>query len=266
MTAGRPMIFETPTAEARILGTSIRLAVLPSKEKDKDAETSLEVTKGKVELKRLSDGAVTEVVAGQFAIAAASVDLKPRKAFPAVVRIDFGPADQAPLPGWLRDSGEVYDPARGYGWDGAKDGQFIAVWQNPGRGPETRVHGRMTALRAGALKPEEWPKATSIAAGWDEASETWRIGLPNGLYKVTVCVGDATFEQGPHVVAVNGRYVWRGVLTKAPRPLFLEESFPVDVKNGELKMTVGGLPGLKPSVDGSLDTILNFIVIERLSK
>lgn len=263
---GRPMVFETPTAEARILGTSIRLAVVPAKDKNRDAETTLEVTKGKVELKRLSDGAVTEVVEGQFAIAAAAVDLKPRKAFPALVRIDFGPADQPTLPGWLRDSGEVYDPARGYGWDGAKDGRFIAEWQNPGRGSETRVHGRMTAVRAAGLKPEDWPKATSVIAGWGEASETWRMEVPNGSYKVTVCVGDHTFEQGPHVVSVNGRPVWPvPPLTKPGRHSFVEDEVIVDVKNGELRMTVGGL-ATKPSDDGSLDTILNFIVIERMSK
>lgn len=261
---GRPMIFETPTAEARILGTSIRLAVLPGK----SPETTLEVAEGKVELKRLSDGATTEVSAGQFAIAAAGVDLKPGKTFPAVVRINFGPADTVLPAGWLNDSGQSYDAARGYGWDGIKDGRFIAFWKNPNGSTEERRHGRTTALRPNGLKPEDLPfKATSVVAGWGEALETWWMPVPNGLYRVRVCVGDQGFEQGPHVVALNGRYLWPSPPVTRPNRNngFLEGVVDLEVRNGELRMTVGGLP-VKPSVDGSMDTILNYIVIERLSK
>jgi ferric-dicitrate binding protein FerR (iron transport regulator) len=66
--AGQAMVFVTPHAEARVLGTKLTLSVSAS-------ETRLEVKEGRVKLTRLSDLASTEVAAGQFAVA--SEALKP---------------------------------------------------------------------------------------------------------------------------------------------------------------------------------------------
>ncbi|RPH41064.1 MAG: hypothetical protein EHM91_10450, partial [Planctomycetota bacterium] len=63
---GRPLLFITPHAEARVLGTKLTLTVGPS-------ETRLEVREGRVKLTRLSDNASVEVTAGQFAIASDAV-------------------------------------------------------------------------------------------------------------------------------------------------------------------------------------------------
>lgn len=71
---GRPMVVSTPQAEARVVGTRLRLAVDPNAA----GATRLEVDEGKVGLTRTSDGASLEISAGSFAIAAKGVPLVAR--------------------------------------------------------------------------------------------------------------------------------------------------------------------------------------------
>jgi ferric-dicitrate binding protein FerR (iron transport regulator) len=66
-----PMRFLSAHAEATVLGTTLRLIV-------DEASTRLEVTGGRVRLKRLSDGKAVEVTAGYFAVAATGVELVAR--------------------------------------------------------------------------------------------------------------------------------------------------------------------------------------------
>jgi hypothetical protein len=63
--AGRPMIFQTPLAEAVVLGTRLRLSITAE-------ATKLEVLEGRVRLLRPSDKASVEVRAGFQAVARAS--------------------------------------------------------------------------------------------------------------------------------------------------------------------------------------------------
>lgn len=63
--AGAPMLFATPTADARVLGTELLLSAAA------DA-TRLEVRSGKVRLTRREDGAFADVAAGQFTVAPAA--------------------------------------------------------------------------------------------------------------------------------------------------------------------------------------------------
>jgi hypothetical protein len=67
----RPLIIATPQARAKVLGTRFRLAA-------RSASTWLEVAAGAVELTRRSDQRAVRVVAGQFAVAAAGVELASR--------------------------------------------------------------------------------------------------------------------------------------------------------------------------------------------
>jgi hypothetical protein len=71
--ADHPMIFLTPHAEARVLGTTLRLVVDPGD----SGSTRLEVEEGKVRLTR-ADGKAAEVPAGHFAVAATGVDPRAR--------------------------------------------------------------------------------------------------------------------------------------------------------------------------------------------
>jgi ferric-dicitrate binding protein FerR (iron transport regulator) len=73
----QPMIFVTPQAEARVLGTTFTLMATTS-------ATRLEVSEGKVKLTRKSDDTTVKVPAGYYAIAATNAELA---ALPATGRI-----------------------------------------------------------------------------------------------------------------------------------------------------------------------------------
>lgn len=77
---GRPMIVGTPHAEARVLGTTLKLEVL----RGKLEWTRLDVTEGKVRLTRRSDGRHVDVRRGQVAVAREGTRLAAR-ALPAVL-------------------------------------------------------------------------------------------------------------------------------------------------------------------------------------
>jgi hypothetical protein len=258
----RPMVFTTPTGEATILGTTIRLTVA----NDPKPGTTLEVKEGKVRLRNLLDGKTAEVVTGQFAVAAAGADLVPQKSFGDEVLVKFGPADVALKPGWVLDSGEEFDPKRGYGWKGPKEGELIPglTWRDGQGKIWPKRAGRFAARRT--TDPTADPlKTTDIVAGWAGQVETWKMPLPNGRYLISVCCGDVSYEQGPHHINVEGIQLIDQKINKAGQ-LIEVLNVPVEVKDGELNMIVGGNPGPKKSADGSTDTCINYLLIKRVRK
>ncbi len=88
----RPMVFETPQGEARVLGTTLRLSTHPKE------GTRLEVEEGKVELRNEAGRAVL-VEAGRYAVAASGVELAAK------------PLD----PGWTNVTGSVGGERWGFG-------------------------------------------------------------------------------------------------------------------------------------------------------
>jgi hypothetical protein len=68
---GKPLVFTTPHATARVLGTVLKLSV-------EAKYTRLDVREGKVQLKRSSDNKAVDVAAGSFAIAADGGELLAR--------------------------------------------------------------------------------------------------------------------------------------------------------------------------------------------
>jgi len=68
---GQPMAVVTPHGEATVLGTTLRITVDPDPKKG----TRLEVSEGKVQLRRRSDGKTADVTSGHFAVAATGVEL-----------------------------------------------------------------------------------------------------------------------------------------------------------------------------------------------
>ncbi|HEX7898514.1 MAG TPA: FecR family protein [Planctomycetota bacterium] len=259
---GGPMIFQTPHAEATIVGTRIRLAA------GKDAST-LDVDEGKVRFLRLADRAATDVGAGQTSTASASStslrDLKPRIAFPNEFVIRFAPPDAPKEKDVYLDAGLPFSASRGYGWDGARDGQIVPNAKQPDGRPV--VMGRQAVWKMDPQDPRmkrDDHRTSSVVAGWGAHAETWKIELPNGRYGVTVCVGDYTFEQGPHHVAVEGRQIVNRVMTKLPKAAHVVFTEDVEVSDGELNMTVGGYTALQKSVDTSRDTLINYLVIKRV--
>jgi hypothetical protein len=92
-----PMIFESKSGEARVLGTALRLVV-----DDELEQTRLEVTEGKVQLTRWSDRKSVDVAAGHFAVAAAGVELTARPLSTGKAPKDLFQFDYATLRGMLQ--------------------------------------------------------------------------------------------------------------------------------------------------------------------
>jgi len=81
---GEPMVFETPHAEATVLGTALRLEVAPGEK----GSTRLTVTEGRVRLKNL-DGKAVDVANGHTAVAAVGAPLAARPLPKTILSEDF---------------------------------------------------------------------------------------------------------------------------------------------------------------------------------
>jgi hypothetical protein len=95
--AGSPFTVQTPHARVEVTGTAFGVAVEP-------AGTRVEVTKGRVRLTRLADGASVEVPAGHVATAAGGTPLEARpRTAPATRRVVFAhDFDAIPPDQWIQ--------------------------------------------------------------------------------------------------------------------------------------------------------------------
>jgi hypothetical protein len=256
--ADRPMAFLTPNAEATVLGTTLRLTY-----SNNPRMTTLEVKEGTVRLTRLSDRQSVVVTTGQFAVVADDGDLRVHRNVPDTLTIRFGPAGiVADATLWV-DSGDEFDAARGYGWLKAKDEPVPGItWRNPATGfVESRPFRRMAVRRTTDPKVDPL-KSTDVVAGWAGHTETWSMPVPNGQYQISICCGDATWEQGPHHVSIEGFQIINEV--KNRKGEFVERTGLFDVKDGELTMIVGGNKTARKSSDGSTDTLINYLILKRV--
>nr|WP_221375287.1 Ig-like domain-containing protein [Actinoplanes polyasparticus] len=100
------------------------------------------------------------------------------------LKVDFSDAATAPAAGYVRDSGGAFTAALGYGWIDLGERTPVDLTgngrnRNPAAGQAdarlaTFVHAQLPAGSAGVSTPGAWEAA-----------------VPNGLYTVTVAVGDA---------------------------------------------------------------------------
>lgn len=267
---GEPMVFTTPQGAITVVGTTLRIVVNP----DPSRGTRLEVEEGKVELKNLA-GKTVLVDSGYYAVSAAGVDLV-KKPLPTPaerlllergeVTIKFGPEGVQLPDGVLLDSGDEFDRRRGYGWKGPKNGPAI-----PGAS-SIDADGRRTPAFSGryASKVRQAPdvlRASAVVGGWANSTETWKMPLPNGRYLVSVMAGyteEEGWEQGPHHVRIQGKLILDAVMTMKGLPAF-KDAVPVEVKDGELSMTIGGHLSSKKGTSEVSSTRINYLVIKKAS-
>jgi hypothetical protein len=252
---GRPMTLVTRDAEATVLGTVLRL----SANRDPKLGTTLEVEEGRVRFTRPADGRSTDVSGGQFAVMAAGAEPSAQKRLPDTVIVNFGPSGPSP-DDVLNDGGEEFAAGRGYGWKGANLREPIAGLIKKDGLPELK--GRSAVVHPASPANVDRLKTSHVAGGSARHTETWMMAVPNGKYLVKVCVGDLACEQGPHHVAIEGIVLINDQFTATAK--FFEVEQVVEVRDGELTMTVGKPPSGRISFDGSTDTILNFIKIQKL--
>jgi hypothetical protein len=189
--ADRPMEVSTPHAEAKVLGTTLRLHVAGA--------TRLEVVEGKVGLKSRISGAAVEVAAGHYAVAAADVD-PVSYAHPLVIDLnDFGTArDAKPAEGPVRrlypdvslaSTGGtcVAAPGVGTSLEGALNlapgSWFIWIrFRDTDQGPvsfQVGIDGRLadTIVGEGFLKKQDWDKWNWRRIAFESKAKATRLTL-----------------------------------------------------------------------------------------
>jgi hypothetical protein len=122
--AGQPMVFDSPHGEARVLGTTLRVAIDPDPRKG----TRLEVEEGKVELRNLA-GRTVLVESGHFAVAAAGATLSSKRLSKEelLFAADF---EDGKKPAFLNGGKPERGPDRRLCWTAEPDATGCTIWLN----------------------------------------------------------------------------------------------------------------------------------------
>ncbi len=147
------------------------------------------------------------------------------------VRIDFGTRTTVAPHGYLTDYGLAFTAKRGYGWERASTGKAQSMVGYGMRRPA--VHGRDrrydTFLQ---LQPAHVPAAR------------WQVALHNGLYDVTVAVGDSQAVDSVDVITAQPGTAHKVVLVGGFKPTrahhFFTATKRVRVTNGRLTLSPTG--------------------------
>lgn len=158
-----------------------------------------------------SDGSPSDLTSSSFHIGSAPVIEPPPS--PSIIGVNFQPAD-VPIPtAYVDDTGLLYDPGEGYGWQ------------------------TVMTMEARNVLPED-PHDSFVDVVNDQPPATWEIGLANGYYRVTLMCGDPQ-TTATHRVAIEGQTVIEDVHTVAGQ-YYEALVAPVLVSDGRLSMTAGG--------------------------
>ena len=129
------------------------------------------------------------------------------------VGFNFQPST-APVPsGYTADTGQIFDPTRGYGWTA------LAMMRE-----------RHVLL--------DNPRDTFVEVLNSDPPGVWEFLLPNGYYRAALICGDP-LTTATHRVALEGQVVLRDEVSLTGA--YLERSgIPVQVRDGRLTLTLGG--------------------------
>ncbi|MDH5428271.1 MAG: hypothetical protein OEY57_08885, partial [Nitrospirota bacterium] len=135
------------------------------------------------------------------------------------------PGSQVPA-NFKKDDGSVFTSTRGYGWS-----QLL-------NGTEQNSVADQTL-------------DTFVSAA-NQTPATWNFSIPNGIYYVTMVLGDPTQAQGPHWVSLEGLQLAKQVKTAKGEYLSIVD-YTVEVKDSTLSLTLGN--------SGQGQTTLNYVII-----
>ncbi len=165
----------------------------------------------------------SQVVTATFA----SEDSNPSPPKPTLpILINFQPSASQTPTNFKKDDGSLFSNTRGYGWN-----QLL-------NGTEQNSTADQTL-------------DTFVSAA-NENPSTWNFSIPNGIYYVTMVLGNATTDQGPHWVSVEGFQLAKQVPTASGEYLAIVD-YSVEVKDSILSLTLGN--------SGQGETTLNYLVI-----
>ncbi len=129
-------------------------------------------------------------------------------------RVNFSPASSATPAGFVKDDGAPFAASRGYGWNASVS---------------TRERATSNPLERDTL-------------AFSGPERVWTAELPNGEYRIHVICGDPDNAQGPHRVLAQSVTLVNDVATA--RNQFVEGSARVSVRDGRLRVAIGGTAGL----------------------
>jgi hypothetical protein len=163
-------------------------------------------------------------------------------------KYNFQPAT-APVPtGYTVDSGAAYSDTRGFGW--ITQSSVSSSTHTPlDLTPNTRDRNIETDQRLDTLIHMQYPRTGTTNVATPGA---WEVAVPNGLYNVTVAVGDPLVGTDPEsytihvegVTAING-YVPSGVNGSATR--HATATVAANVTDG--KLTIDAIGGTNTKLD-----------------
>ena len=140
------------------------------------------------------------------------------------------PGSQVPT-NFKKDDGSVFTKTRGYGWN-----QLL-------NGTEKNSIADQTL--------------DTFVSSSNQSPTTWNFTIPNGIYYVTMVLGDPNQAQGPHWIAVEGLQLAKQVNTAKGEYLTIVD-YSVEVKDSTLTLTLGN--------SGQGQTTLNYLVINEQPK
>ncbi|PQO35251.1 hypothetical protein C5Y96_09425 [Blastopirellula marina] len=147
------------------------------------------------------------------------------------IAINFTAANSHDVPGFQKDIGLLFQPQVGFGWH-----------QN---------------LTKNIREREAFEKPLANAFVFTRAQDVWECALPNGHYRVSVCLGDAGHEQLGQNLQIEGKVVAEHLDTQSG--IFAEIVTDVTIEDGRLTLTLG-------TTKGGSNTCINWLVIEPLDK
>ncbi|MBV9920499.1 MAG: cellulase family glycosylhydrolase, partial [Pseudonocardia sp.] len=142
-----------------------------------------------------------------------------------LIKVSFRPANTEPADGWRSDHGEAYDARRAYGW----------VRDNSSGAPLSMAS--YATSRSRAASPDRGDTFILMQPphrNWGR----WVMDVPNGTYRVTATVGDASAAAGTQNLAVEGRRLIEGFTPTAGEPT---RSATIDVVATDGRLTVDPL-------------------------
>ncbi len=146
---------------------------------------------------------------------------------PSFRNFNFHGTDSPSVDGFTSEHGLPFDPMRGFGWD-----------------RNISNHHRRRGVTEGPADTFLFTRSHAI----------WNCRVPDGRYRVTVCIGDASHPQPGQNVTIEGKPLFRDHHT--PQGWFAEKSMEVDIDDGSLTLEIGR-PGSKTN------TCLNWLMIQQ---
>ena len=177
---------------------------------------------------------------------------------PENTKINFQPATSAMPAGYLKDLGEAYNDTRGYGW--VREDSLSNTTATPlDITPNSRDRNQSGIdSRLNTFLHMQYPPSSSDARAV-RTPAAWEFALPNGVYNVSVGVGDAGTSTGSsHQINIEGQLAIPGFVPTA-RQKFSVATLLTRVSDGKLTIDARGgtntkinyvtvAPGNRPSV------------------